>query len=480
MRFPENFLWGGAIAANQAEGAWKEGGKGESICDHMSGGSVGKKRFFHEKIRTDVWYPSHEAVDFYHHYKEDIALFAQMGFKVFRLSIAWSRIFPNGDEAAPNEEGLRFYDSVFAECQKYGIEPLVTLSHFEMPYGLVQNYQGFADRRTIGFFERYAKTVFARYKDKVKYWLTFNEINFAVLPTGILEVLGIHPAGCEDYTEAEIDPQLQFQALHHVFLASAKAVAAGRRINPDFRIGCMIAGIPLYPRTCNPKDVLQAMKMERLTGSFCGDVQVFGEYPYYMQRYWKEHGVALKTEPQDAKILKNGRVDYYSFSYYMSNCISGEGEYETTAGNLFGGAKNPYLESSEWGWQIDPDGLRILLNRLYDRYHVPLMIVENGLGAADVLKDGCIEDDYRIAYMRKHIVQMAEAVADGVDLMGYTMWGPIDIISSSTGEMKKRYGMIYVNKQDDGTGDYARVRKKSFAWYQKVIASNGEDLGEMP
>lgn len=477
MRFPEQFLWGGAIAANQAEGAWKEGGKGESICDHMSGGSYEKKRFFHDEIREGVLYPSHEAVDFYHHYKEDIALFAEMGFKVFRLSIAWSRIFPNGDDVTPNEKGLQFYDDVFAECRKYGIEPLVTLSHFEMPYELVKNYQGFLDRRTIDFFERYAVTVFERYRDKVKYWLTFNEINFAVLPTGALEVLGIHTAGSTDYTETEIDQQLQFQALHHTFLASAKAVLAARRINPDFRIGCMVAGIPLYPRTCNPKDVLLVMQTEQLTNTFCGDVQVFGEYPYYMKRYFKEHGIELKMESGDEELLKNGRVDYYSFSYYMSNCLSGEGGYEVVAGNLFGGAKNPYLESSDWGWQIDAVGLRILLNRLYDRYHIPLMIVENGLGADDVLKDGFVEDDYRIAYMRKHIEQMAEAVADGVDLMGYTMWGPIDIISSSTGEMKKRYGMIYVNKQDDGSGDFSRIRKKSFAWYKKVIASGGEDLG---
>lgn len=477
MRFPEHFLWGGAIAANQAEGAWKEGGKGESICDHITGGSLGKKRFFHDEIRRDAFYPSHEAVDFYHHYKEDIALFAEMGFKVFRLSIAWSRIFPKGDEKEPNEEGLKFYDSVFAECRKYGIEPLVTLSHFEMPYELVRTYQGFADRRTIDFFERYAVTVFERYRDQVKYWLTFNELNFAVLPMGTLEVLGIHEYGIEDYAEAAVDQQLQFQALHHAFLASAKAVAAARRINPDFWVGCMIASIPLYPRTCSPKDMLLVQQMEYLTNYFCPDVQVFGEYPYYMSRYFKEHGIALHMEPEDEEVLKAGRVDYYSFSYYMSNCLSTENGYKATAGNLFGGVENPYLESSDWGWQIDPEGLRFLLNRLYDRYHIPMMIVENGLGANDLLKDGTVEDDYRIAYMKKHVEQMKEAVEDGVDLMGYTMWGPFDLISSSTGEMKKRYGVIYVNKQDDGTGDYSRIRKKSFYWYQRVIGTNGEDLG---
>lgn len=477
MKFSEHFLWGGAIAANQAEGAWRKGGKGESICDHITGGSLGKKRFFHDKIREDAFYPSHEAVDFYHHYKEDIALFAEMGFKVFRLSIAWSRIFPRGDEKEPNEEGLKFYDRVFAECRKYGIEPLVTLSHFEMPYELVRTYQGFTDRRTIDFFEHYAVTVFERYRDQVKYWLTFNELNFAVLPTGALEVLGIHEQGMEDYTEAVIDPQLQFQALHHAFLASAKAVAAARRINPAFRVGCMIASIPLYPRTCSPKDMLLVQKMEHLINDFCPDVQIFGEYPYYMKRYFRENGIHLHMEPGDENILKDGRVDYYSFSYYMSNCLSAENSYETSAGNLFGGVKNPYLESSDWGWQIDPEGLRFLLNRLYDRYHIPLMIVENGLGADDVLKDGVVEDDYRIAYMRKHVEQMKEAVEDGVDLMGYTMWGPFDLISSSTGEMKKRYGMIYVNKQDDGTGDCSRIRKKSFYWYRRVIETNGEDLG---
>lgn len=477
MKFPKHFLWGGAIAANQAEGAWKEGGKGESICDHITWGSLEKKRLFHDEIRRDAFYPSHEAVDFYHRYKEDIALFAEMGFKVFRLSIAWSRIFPRGDEEKPNEEGLRFYDNVFAECRKYGIEPLVTLSHFEMPYELVRTYRGFADRRTIDFFERYAVTVFERYRDQVKYWLTFNELNFAVLPTGALEVLGLHEYGTEDYAEAAVDPQLQFQALHHAFLASARAVAAARRINPDFRIGCMIASIPLYPRTCSPKDVLLVQQMEYLTTYFCPDVQVFGEYPYYMKRYFKEHGIAILMEPGDEDILKAGRVDYYSFSYYMSNCLSAENGYEATAGNLFGGVKNPYLESSDWGWQIDPEGLRFLLNRLYDRYHIPMMIVENGLGASDLLEDETVEDDYRIAYMRKHVEQMSEALEDGVELMGYTMWAPFDLISSSTGEMKKRYGVIYVNRQDDGTGDCSRIRKKSFYWYQRVIETNGEDLG---
>lgn len=476
MGFPENFLWGGAIAANQAEGAWQEGGKGESICDHVTGGALNKKRFFHDEIREKAFYPSHEAVDFYHHYKEDIAMLAEMGFKVFRLSIAWSRIFPNGDDTEPNEEGLRFYDNVFAECKKYGIEPLVTLSHFEIPYQLVKRYQGFSDRRTIDFFERYAITVFKRYKNQVKYWLTFNEINFAVLPTGALEVLGIHEFGFTDYTEAEIDPQRQFQALHHVFLASAKAVIAAKKIDPEMKVGCMIASIPLYPRTCSPEDILLVQHMEHLTNDFCADVQIFGKYPYYMERYFKEHGVNLEFMAEDKEVLMQGKVDFYSFSYYMSNCLSTENSYETSAGNLFGGVKNPYLESSDWGWQIDPKGLRYLMNRLYDRYHVPLFIVENGIGAKDELKDGTVDDDYRIDYMRKHIEQMKEAVEDGVYLMGYTMWSPIDIISSSTGEMKKRYGMIYINKQDDGSGDYSRIRKKSFDWYKKVIESNGEIL----
>lgn len=476
MKFPEGFLWGGAIAANQAEGAWNIGGKGESICDHITGGTLSTKRLFHDEIKKDVFYPSHNGVDFYHHYKEDIALFAQMGFKVFRTSIAWTRIFPNGIDDEPNEEGLKFYEDVFIECKKYGIEPLVTLHHFDTPYYLVKEYQGFYDRNTIRCFEKYTEVVFKRYRNLVKYWLTFNEINFGVMPTGNLEVLGIHEVGNEDYQNITPDMQKQFQALHHAFLASAKAVKIAKEINPEFKLGCMIAGIPFYPRTCHPDDMLLVQQKTHLYNDLCGDVQVRGEYPYYIERYFKENNIDLLILPEDRKILKEGVVDFYTFSYYMTNCLSADRKYEVTAGNLCGGVKNPYLDSSEWEWQIDPKGLRYHLNSIYDRYQIPVMIVENGLGAVDVFEDGHVEDTDRIEYLRLHIKQMKEAIADGVDLIGYTMWSPIDIVSSGTGEMKKRYGLIYVDRNDDGSGDFSRRKKKSFDWYKKVIASNGENL----
>lgn len=478
MIFPKNFLWGGATAANQCEGAFNEGGKGDCLSDHLTSGSLTTKRRFTKNIETDALYPSHEAVDFYHHYKEDIALFAKMGMKAYRLSITWSRIFPNGDEMKPNEEGLKFYDSVFDECIRYGIEPIVTLMHFDMPYHLFEEYGGFQNRKVIDFFASFAKTVFQRYKGKVHYWLTFNEINFACIPMGNLEILGIYDERTKDYTQPLDDPQKRYQALHHVFLASAKAVEIGHEIDPTNKIGCMISHVTQYPLTPHPEDMLYVQQQNHQFNDFTADVQIRGKYPYYMKRFFDENNINIQWKKGDEETLKNGCVDFYSFSYYMSNCqsIIKESE-EHSAGNLLEGITNPYLESSEWGWQIDPVGLRYTLNEIYDRYAIPIMIVENGLGANDKIEnDGTINDDYRIDYLKAHIEQMKEAVKDGVDLIGYTMWTPIDIISSSTGEMKKRYGLIYVDKNDDGTGSFKRIPKKSFYWYKNVIASNGENL----
>ncbi|MGN1275513.1 MAG: glycoside hydrolase family 1 protein [Floccifex sp.] len=478
MGFPKHFLWGGATAANQYEGGFLEGNKGDCISDHITGGSRNVKRCFTPKIENNLFYPSHDACDFYHHYKEDIALFAQMGLKAFRMSIAWSRIFPQGDEDKPNEEGLQFYDKVFDECLKYGIKPIVTLMHFDMPYHLMKTYGGFSNRFVIDCFVKYAKTVFERFKDKVEYWITFNEINFACIPMGNLEVLGIYNENTSDYTQPIDDEAMRYQALHHVFLASAKAVIEAKKIRSDFKIGCMIAHVTLYPKTCHPEDMLYVQQQDRLFNDFCADVQIQGEYPYYIQKYFKDSNICIQMEDNDLDILKQGVVDYYSFSYYMSNCMTiNEGNQDTTSGNLLSGVKNPYLEASDWGWQIDPIGLRYTLNKLYDRYHIPLMIVENGLGAVDVIeKDGKIHDLYRIDYLKKHIEQMKFAIEDGVNLIGYTMWSPIDIVSSSTGEMKKRYGLIFVNRFDDQSGDYCRFKKDSFYWYQRVIDSNGEKL----
>lgn len=469
-QFPEGFLWGGAVAANQCEGAWNVDGKGVSTADVATGGAVDKHREYTDGVIEGKYYPSHEAIDFYHHYKEDIALLAEMGFKCFRTSINWTRIFPNGDEADPNEEGLKFYDNLFDECLKYGIEPVVTISHYETPYALVEKYGSWRNRKLVDFYENYCKAIFIRYKDKVKYWMTFNEINAITL-------MPIVSAGIK-FKDGENKKQVCYQAAHHQFIASAKAVKLGHEINPNFKIGCMLLYPLAYPETCNPKDV-QAVNEMMNKHYFFTDVQIRGYYPNNMKRYFERNNIKIEMEAGDEEILRNGKVDYIAFSYYMTLVISSKPIKDaSTAGNMLGGIKNPYLEASDWGWQIDPEGFRISLNNLYYRYQVPLFCVENGLGAVDkVEEDGSINDNYRIEYLRKHIDEMKKAVTiDGVDLMGYTTWGCIDLISASTGEMKKRYGFIYVDKDNDGNGTLARYRKKSFYWYKNVIATNGEEL----
>ena len=467
IKFPDNFLWGGATAANQFEGAYNEDGKGLSIQDVMPKGIMGPVT---EEPTSDNM--KLIGIDFYHRYKEDIKLFAEMGFKTFRMSIAWSRIFPNGDELEPNEKGLEFYDKVFDELAKYGIEPLVTLSHYETPLHLAKEYDGWTDRRLIGFFERYVRTVFTRYKDKVKYWLTFNEINSALhapfMSAGIM------------IPKEKLSKQDLYQAMHHELVASALAVKIGHEINPEFKIGCMILGIPNYPLTPMPSDVLKAMATDRET-LFFGDIHARGTYPKYMNRYFKENNIEIKFAEGDEEILKN-TVDFISFSYYMSSCATANPEkIKESAGNIIAGIPNPYLKASDWGWQIDPEGLRYILNFYYDRYQKPLFIVENGLGAIDELIEDengnkTVNDDYRIKYLNDHLVQVAEAIEDGVELMGYTTWGCIDLVSASTAELKKRYGFIYVDRNDDGTGTLERYKKKSFNWYKEVIATNGASL----
>lgn len=474
MAFKKDFLWGGACAANQFEGAWDIDGKGISVSDMCTNGTKLNPKRITTKIEDHTLYPSHEAIDFYHHYKEDIALFAEMGFKVFRTSINWTRIYPTGMDEEPNEKGLEFYENVFKECKKYGIEPLVTLSHYEMPYALVEKYNGWASVEVISLFEKYCHTVFDRYKDLVKYWLTFNEINGGVTKLGTVLSLGCVKDYSGPVVEVDCSPQTRFKALHHQLVASAKVIAYAHKNYPQFKMGDMNVFLTSYPRTCDPLDVLENQKHNRVLNWFCSDVQVRGEYPSYMNHYFKEHYIDLKISDEDKKVLKEGTVDFYTCSYYMSSCITTHDDDETVEGNLVGGVKNPYLEASAWGWQIDPDGLRYSLNEIYDRYQIPIMVVENGLGAYDTRSDdGRIHDSYRIDYLRSHIEAMENAVEDGVDLIGYTPWGCIDLVSASTGEMAKRYGFIYVNKFDDGTGDYSRERKDSFNWYKKVIASNG-------
>lgn len=477
--FPKGFYWGGATAANQYEGGYREGGKGESVCDHMTDGSRKSPRYYTNVIDPERYYPSHNAVDFYHHYKEDIALFAEMGFKMFRLSINWTRIFPNGDDAQPNAEGLKFYRDVFEELHKYGIEPLVTLHHYEVPYHLSDAYGGWLNRKTVDFFENYCRAVFTEYKGLVKYWLTFNEINSAQMGIGDILSLGLKTEDGVNKGPGDVkDPSLmqdRFQGLHHQFIASAKAVKLAHEICPDYKVGCMVAGGAFYPYTPNPDDVLKAQRDMRMN-YFCGDVQALGAYPFFADRMFEEMGVRISMEPGDTELLKEGKVDFYSFSYYMSTCSTDDPAVVKANGNAVIGVKNPYVPSSDWGWQIDSKGLRYVLNDLYGRYHLPIMIVENGLGAADKLEDGTVHDDYRIDYLRAHIEQMEEAIHDGVDVIAYTPWGCIDLVSLSTGEMTKRYGFIYADVDDKGNGTFNRYKKDSFYWYQKVIASNGEDL----
>ena len=404
-------------------------------------------------------------------------MFAEMGFKVFRFSINWTRIYPTGEEATPNEKGLEFYDNVIDECRKYNIEPLITISHYEVPFALTKKYNGWASREMIDIFLKYCRTIFERYRGKVKYWLTFNEINSATNVFGGFISQGILNEGTVDFINQVDIPQLRFQGLHHQFVASAKAVKMAHEIDSEYKVGCMQLFATTYPLTCNPSDIIACQQQSHLMNWFCGDVQVRGKYPKYINRYFKENNIVIDIKDDDIEALKEGCVDFYTFSYYMSMCASSNKEDTKGTGNLVLGIKNPYLKASDWGWQIDPEGLRYTLNEIYDRYQLPIMIVENGLGAYDKKEeDGSINDDYRIDYLRSHIEQMKEAVEDGVELIGYTPWGCIDLVSASTGEMAKRYGFIYVEKYDDGTGDLSRRKKKSFDWYKKVISTNGDDL----
>lgn len=495
MAFDDNFLWGGATAANQYEGGYLEGGKGLSTADVMTNGAFGKARRVTWKNPTTgetgstplsfasgvrqvpegtepaviegEYYPSHIATDFYHHYQEDIKLMGEMGFKTFRLSLNWARIFPNGDDDAPNEEGLAFYDKVFDECRKYDIEPLVTLSHYETPLHLAIKYNGWEDRRLIDFFLKYATTVIKRYKGKVHYYLTFNEIN-------VMEMSGYMGGGILDAT-----PQAKAQGAHNQFVASAKVVRAAHKIDPTVQIGQMLAYGPAYALTPDPNDQLKA-QLGQQGGLFYADVQTGGHYPAYRLKKYEREGITLNDSPEDYELLAHYPADFLSFSCYGSNTVTTHDVEGGDAGNFIMGVKNPYLKTNAWGWATDPQALRIALNTLYDRYRKPLWIVENGIGWADeITADHQVHDDYRIDYLQQNLASMRDAVTiDGVDLMGYTMWGCIDLVSAGTGEMRKRYGFVYVDRDDEGNGTLNRYPKDSFYWYKKVIASNGEDLGD--
>lgn len=482
--FPENFLFGGAIAASQAEGAFDEGGKGldtqdlryfDASWNREERADKKNKRINSEKFKkalTDtenVHYPFRWGIDFYHSYHSDLALMEELGLKVFRTSINWARIFPNGDDENPNEEGIQFYIDLFSECHKRGMKVFATILHYNIPVNLVLKYGGWKSRKTIDFYIRYVKVLFERLGDLVDFWLPFNESNAGRFNpyNGVCLIQDAE----ENYENAI------FQCLHHQFIANALTVKLAHEMIPGSMVGAMIARFTTYPATCKPQDVMQMIHDDQYSNFFYTDVMARGFYPEYMDRYFDKFNIHIQKEPGDDEILAENTVDFVAFSYYMSLVSTTDQSWEKTSGNLVTGNKNPYLESSDWGWQIDPVGLRISLNQMYDRYHLPVFVAENGLGALDqIAEDGKVHDPYRIEYMKKHIEQMKEAVIDGVNLLGYTAWGIIDIVSCGPMEMSKRYGVIYVSQDDEGVGTRERIRKDSFYWYQKCIRTNGENL----
>lgn len=464
----EDFLWGAAAAAHQIEGGLYGTKKGLSVSDVLTIGNAGKLRKITDGIEKSEYYPNHKAVDFYHHYKEDVKLFSELGLKSFRTSIAWSRIYPNGDEMEPCEEGLKFYDNLFDELHKYGIQPVITLSHFEMPLNLATKYGGWQNRKCIEFFLRFAKTCFTRYKDKVKYWLTFNEINNQM--NYYNDLFGWTNSGIR-YSSFDNKEEVMYQAVHYQFVASALAVKAAHEINPEMQVGCMIAAEAYYPLNCHPKNVMTSLKaMNKVL--FFSDVHMRGYYPTYALKHFELKGFNLDITADDLMALKEGCTDFIAISYYFSHAVDFETNIDISK-NINAknpnAVSNPYLTKTAWGWNIDPIGLRYMLNTIYERYNKPLMIVENGLGACDNLVNETVEDTYRIDFLRQHISEMKKAIdEDGVDIIGYMPWGAMDMVSCTTGEMKKRYGFIYVDCDDVGNGSMKRYKKQSFYWYRHI------------
>ncbi len=464
----KDFLWGGAVSATQCEGAYLEGNKGLSIFDIMTRGNKDTPRKNTGEILDGEVYPNHYGIDFYHRYKSDIQLFKKLGIKAFRTSISWARIFPTGFEKEPNEQGLQYYDDLFDELLKNGIQPVVTMLHSDVPLELAEKLGGWKNPEMIEYFQHYVSIIVNRYHEKVKYWITINEIN----------AINYVPWFCAAIRDE--DELSKAKASVNLLLGSAAAVKTAHEIDPSAMVGGMVTDCYSYPYSCNPKDVLQSEKDIRKNIWFA-DVMCRGTIPSYKKKEWERQGLNVYPGQKERELLREGTVDFLSFSYYSSH-VSSVVQDETINGNLLQNIKgktNPYLETSEWGWQIDPDGLRYSLNEFYDRYQKPLFIVENGLGAVDQPDShGEINDDYRIDYLRRHIQAIKEAVLeDGVDLIGYLVWGFIDVVSGTTGEMSKRYGLIYVDQDDEGNGSLKRSRKKSFDWYRHVIATNGEDLG---
>ena len=479
--FPENFLWGGAVAATQCEGAWNKDGKGETVLDHCTAGDREHPRIVTDSLESIYSYPTHNGCHQYERYEEDIALFAEMGFKTYRLSINWARIYPNGDDLEPNQRGIEHYRKLFQCCRKYGIEPTVTMTHYDMPWNLCKKYGGWSDRRVVEFFVRYARTIFTEYKGLVKRWLTFNEINFGTVTYGGIVTSGIIPENrkivMDDPNATPEEKSKRFQALHNEFVASAKVVQLGHEIDPENQIGCMQCGFTYYPLTSKPEDILAAQHDMEIWNYYCMDVQCKGKYPYWAKRFWEENDIRFSIAEEDLAELREGTVDFISFSYYKSDCSSEAGAGEQNNGTNFG-IPNPHLPQTAWGWCIDPKGLRYLLNDFYARYELPLMIVENGIGEYEIKEaDNRIHDQARIEYLREHVIAIREALQDGVPVIGYTPWSAIDIVSAGTGEMKKRYGFVYIDREEDeNSGTLNRYKKDSYYWYKKVIETNGEEL----
>ncbi|EEJ72642.1 glycoside hydrolase family 1 protein [Lactobacillus ultunensis] len=465
----KKFLWGCSSAANQIEGAWDADGKGTSVVDYLASSTQPNgMRYLTSRIDPKKYYGSHQAVDFYHRYEKDIKLLAGMHVNAYRMSIAWTRIFPKGIEDEPNKKGIQFYHKVIDELLKFGIEPIITLSHYEPPYYLAKTIDGWASKKMIDYYLKFVKTVLTEFKGKVKYWITFNEINALQVPFGIMTAGGI----LMDINDTRNTEQLRYKALHHQFIASAKAVKLAHQIDPNNKVGCMIASMYTYPINSDPLNVRNNQFALQMKNMFCSDVQVRGYYPGYALRYFKDHNIKLDVSDSDKRILKEGTVDFYSFSYYMTNCTSTDKNAKKVNANLVNGVKNPFLKTSEWGWQIDPIGLRIYLNDIYDRYQIPMLIVENGLGAKDKVEDNKVHDQYRIDYLKAHVKEMKEAILDGVDLIGYCPWSSTDLVALSTGNIIKRYGFVYVDIDAKGQGTYQRIPKDSYYWYQKLIDSN--------
>ena len=472
----EDFLWGGSIAAHQCEGAWREGGKGTAIMDLVTSGSHEVPREICKEIEDGKYYPSHKGIDFYHRYREDIGLFAQMGFKALRISVDWSRIYPLGDEETPNEEGIRYYTDVVDELRRHGIEPIITLYHFELPYHLVTEYGSWTNRKGIDFYLRYCGTMFKALKGKVRYWVTFNEMNHIDPATQASDIFTYMIAGLK-FSEMEDPARTLATVGYNMTVAGVKAVELGHRIDPENQIGCVFGLQPVYAYDCRPGNAFRAFQ-EMYRDFYQADAMCMGCFPRYKRKEYEKMGIFLDGVEEDAESFKNGVIDFIGVNYYSSSVGHHDGE--DGEETLFGGIQNPYLKQSRWGWAIDPEGLRYLLNAVYRKYGKPLIVTENGLGAVDTLKeDGTVDDSYRIEYLRLHLEQLKLAVEeDDVGCFGYLMWGPIDLVSATTGEMKKRYGFIYVDQDDDGSGSGTRHAKESFYWFKETIGSNGGNLSK--